>query len=123
MNDDARDDATDQPVSLNNEATLDVAVFAGTNPIPTAASGAASNIVSDAHIPPSGQKQHTKPFYPVNMDNMAKKDTIDTIPAPESPTTALADASARYSVLIVSNSPYSLRNSNFPTSSISTKTP
>ena len=53
---------------------------------------------------------------------MVKKDTIDTTPSTESPTAAPADASARSPSLTVSNSPCSLRNRNFPTSSISTKT-
>ena len=36
MNNGARDDATDRPISLKNEATPDAAVFAGANPAPTA---------------------------------------------------------------------------------------
>ena len=40
MNDDAPDDATGQPVSLNNKSTPDAAVFAGAAPAPT--SGAAT---------------------------------------------------------------------------------
>ena len=36
MNDDARDDASDRPVSLINEASPDAAVFAGANPDPNA---------------------------------------------------------------------------------------
>ena len=59
-------DATDQPVSLNNEETPGATVFSVTAPAPTAGAAAgavASTIVPDAHIPPSGQKQHTKPFF------------------------------------------------------------
>ena len=40
MNDDNRDDTTNRPVSLNNEATPDATVFVGAAPAPT--SGAAS---------------------------------------------------------------------------------
>ena len=40
MNNDACDDATNRPVSLNNEATPDAAIFAGAAPAPT--SGAAA---------------------------------------------------------------------------------
>ena len=48
MNDGARDDGTDQPVSLNNEATPDSAIFSDASPSPTsvavavAGTGAAS---------------------------------------------------------------------------------
>ena len=58
MNGNASDDATDPPVSLNNEATPDSAIFSGTAPASTATAGAAvtafaaSTILSDAHIPP-----------------------------------------------------------------------
>ena len=57
MNDDACDGAEKIPVFLNNEATPYTTVFDSVNPAPTAgASGAASTIVSDAHITPSGKK-------------------------------------------------------------------
>ena len=66
MNNDAHDDATEQPVSFNNEATPDVAFSPRSNTAPTAGSAAAASIiVPEAHIPPSGQKQHTKPFSPI----------------------------------------------------------
>ena len=106
------DDATGWPVSLKNEATPNVTVFSSAATAPTAAVGAASAIVPDAHIPPSGQKQHTKPFYPATTNNMTKKYTINTTPAPDTPTAATADASARSPVSKISNSPYSLRNCN-----------
>ena len=84
MNNDTCNNATDRPVSLNNEATSDATVFPSSAPAPTVSavtfSGAASTIVPDAHIPPSGQKQHTEPFSPVNMKKMAKKEKIDTTP-------------------------------------------
>ena len=63
MNDSAGDRANDQPISLINEANPDANVFAGASPSPTDASAgagadrAASTIVPDAHIQPSGQKQ------------------------------------------------------------------
>ena len=125
MNDDAHDNNTDQPISLNNEATLDTAVFTCANPAPTAGAGtgAASTIVPDAHISPSGKTQHTKPFYPVNMKKLAKKVTLVTNLVPYSPTTNLVETSSIPPGLTVSNPPYSLINRNFPTISISTKNP
>ena len=55
MNKDDHDDATNRPVSPINEATPNDDVFPGAT--------AASTIVPDAHILPSGQKQLTKPFF------------------------------------------------------------
>ena len=84
-------DATNPPIFLKNEATPDSTVFASANPASTDASagtGYAPNIFPDAHIPPSGQKQYTKPFYPVNAKNMDKKNTIDTTPEPDAHTDA-----------------------------------
>ena len=51
MNDVDRDDATNQPIFLNNETTQDTAIFAGAAPVLNASAGTAStsNIVSDAH--------------------------------------------------------------------------
>ena len=49
MNDDARDDAIDQPASLNNESTPDAAAA---DTAPTSAAAAAATIVPDTHIPP-----------------------------------------------------------------------
>ena len=45
MNNNARNDATDQPISLNNETTPDAAVFAGTAPAPTAVAAAGTAAV------------------------------------------------------------------------------
>ena len=81
MNVDVCDNTNNQPIFFNNESTPDNA-------------GAAYTIVPDTHIPPSGKKQHTKPFYPENMKNMANKDTTDTTPAPDTPTTTPDDASS-----------------------------
>ena len=92
MNNNACDDSTNQPVSLNNEDTPDAAVFAGTSSTPTVV-GAASDIVPDAHILSSGQKQHTKPFSTVKMKKIAKKYTIDTPLVTDTPTTNPVDAS------------------------------
>ena len=52
---------------------------------------------------------------------MAKKDTINTTPVPDSPTTAPTDAYTLSTGLKVSNYPYLLIDNNFLTSSISTK--
>ena len=41
MNNDAHNDATNQPVSFANESTPDAAVFASTSPTPTSGTGAA----------------------------------------------------------------------------------
>ena len=46
MNNDARNDATKRLVSLNNEATLDAAVYAGASPNPTV--GAAASTIAGA---------------------------------------------------------------------------
>ena len=123
MKNGARDEATNQPVSLNNEVNLFAAVFDGTAAAPT--SGAAANnasiIVPDDYIPSSGQKQNTKPFSPVNMKKMAKKDTIGTTSAHESPIPAPTNASARFTLLEVPNSPYPLKNSSFHDTSTTTK--
>ena len=143
MNEETIDNTTDRPVFLNNKTHPDPAVFAGAAPAPTygtgdgtgtgaapaptygtgAGTGAASTIVLDAHVPPSGKKHHTKPFYPTKMNNMAKKDTMDTTPTLDAPTTAPVDAFDQSPGLTFSNSPYSLRNQKFPTSSISTQKP
>ena len=93
MNHDARDDDTDRPIAFNNESIPDNAVFAGAALTRTTA-GAASIIVIDAHIPPPGQKQHINPFPSSKMKKMAKKDIIDTTPAPAAPKCRPVDASA-----------------------------
>ena len=62
MKDDVRDDATDQPVSLQNEATRDAASFSVAAPYPIADSAAVSIIVPDAHIPSSGKNSTTINF-------------------------------------------------------------
>ena len=58
MNFDVRNEATNLPVSLKNEATPDAAVFPRATPAPNsgAATAAASAIVPDAHIAPLEQK-------------------------------------------------------------------
>ena len=90
MNNNNRNDASDRPVSLNDEANPDSTAFNGAG----AGAAAASNNVPDAHITPSGQKQHTKIFYSVNTKKMAKKDKIDTTPAANAPIAVPTDASA-----------------------------
>ena len=49
MNYDARDDATNRPVSLNNEATPDAAVSSVATSAPTYSIASASTIAPDAH--------------------------------------------------------------------------
>ena len=119
MNSDACDGATKRPVSLKNEATPDASVFSGATPAPTA--GAASTTVPDDYILPTGQKLHTKPFYPLNTNKIAKKDTVNNILEPDSTTAAPADTISQFPGLTLSNYPYSLRDHNFLTSFISTK--
>ena len=92
MKNDAHDDTADRPISINNWFNSDATFFTSAAPAPTAT--AATSIVPDAHIPPSGQKQHTKPFSPLKIKNIDKKYTIDTTPKPYTPTTAPNDASA-----------------------------
>ena len=50
MNDESRDDATDRPVSLNNEAGQNIAVFVRAYPPPLPPLLPASNIVPDARV-------------------------------------------------------------------------
>ena len=119
MSNNARNYANIRITSLNNESNPDTAIFTCT--VPTDVAANASTIVPYVHIPPSGQKQHTKPFYPMKMNNMSKEDTIYTTPAPNAPTANPADASAQSPGFTVSKSPYLLKNHNFPTSSIQTK--
>ena len=125
MNNDGHEDATDQPVSLNNESNPDAVVL----PVPllppltrsaAAGAGGASTIVPDAHIPPSGQKQHTKKFYAVKTKEMSNKEKVYTTLASDAPTDTLYDGSSLSPGFTVSNSPYSLINRNFPTNSSST---
>ena len=42
MNNKARNDATNRRISLNNEATLDTAVFSGVTPVPNEGADAAA---------------------------------------------------------------------------------
>ena len=102
MNDDTRDNDKNWHVSLNNKYTPDASVFSSASPSPT--SGAAT-IVTDAHIPPLGQIQHTKIFSPVITKKMTNKDTIDTNTEPEATTNATINSSYRSPSLTVSNSP------------------
>ena len=78
MNNDACDDATNRTVSLNNGNIPYSTVFDVVAPASTSGAASASTVVTDAHIFPSGQKQHTEPFYPVNMKDMENKATIYT---------------------------------------------
>ena len=78
MNDNACNDPTEQPVSLKYEVIPDATVFSGDTPAPTATAASVSTIVAGDHIPPSGPKRQTKPFYPVNMKNITKKYPICT---------------------------------------------
>ena len=124
MNDDARNDDTGMPVYLNNKYTPGITVLSRNVPYPNVDTDAvASAIVPGAHIPPSGQKEHTTPFSLVNMKKMTKKEKIDSPTAPDAPTASPVDTYALSPGLTLPKSPYLLRNRNFPTSSISTKKP
>ena len=59
------DNATNQSVSLNNEATLYAAVLSRAAPAPASADAtvaSTSTIVPDAHVPPSGKTAHQAIF-------------------------------------------------------------
>ena len=100
MNDGAFDGATGRSTYLNNEANPDAEFLSSASPSPTvevaalAVAVVTSAIVPDAHIPPSGGKQHTKPFSPLNMKKMTKREKIDTTPAPDTLTANPANASS-----------------------------
>ena len=63
MNDDAINDATEQTITLNNEAITDAAVFDTNDPSnPATTAATASTIAPDAHFLSSGLKLDTKLF-------------------------------------------------------------
>ena len=103
MNNDAANDTTGQPVTLNNESNPDTGVF----------SVATSAIVPDSHLLSSGIKLDTELFSKGNTNNMADKDTIDTTPVPKAPDTNTPDFAAQYAGSTESNYPYSLENCKF----------
>ena len=74
MNNNAADDATNQPITLENESTPDATVFAAADPAATAA--ATSAIAPDAYFLPPGIKLDTEIFLKENTKNMDDKDTI-----------------------------------------------
>ena len=72
MNDDAADDATDWPVTLENESTPDAAVFAAAAPAATSAAASAADtaaftIAPDSHFLSSGLKLDTEIFSKWNI--------------------------------------------------------
>ena len=74
MNRNAAKGATNRPITLNNESTLDNSVFSDTAPDATAVV-AATDISPDAHLLPSGIKLDTQIFSKGNIKNMDDKDT------------------------------------------------
>ena len=87
MKNDACNGTTNWDIYLKNEANPDTTIFSGTSPVPAAADAVAtaSTIIPDAHIPPSGQNQHTNQFSQVNMKNIDKKEKLTTLLHPTLP--------------------------------------
>ena len=100
--------ATNWPVTLDNEATPYADVFPTANPAVTDSS--ASDISPDAHLLSPGLKMDTEIFSKDNINNMADKYTIETTPSPDAPGAYTPNAADQDSVSTDSNSPYSLRN-------------
>ena len=74
MNDNYANYVTDQPITLDNEATPNAVFFA-----------VATAITPDSYLLPSGLKLDTGIFFKRNIKNMADKDKIDTTPTPTHP--------------------------------------
>ena len=72
INDNAANDASKRPVTLNNSATLDAAVFvtAYTVASDVAATAATATIVPDSYLLSSGLKLDTELFSKGNINNM-----------------------------------------------------
>ena len=120
MNNNAKNGATDQTVTFDNEVTIYAAIFDADAPSATAA--AASAIFPDAHFLSSRLKLDTDIFPEGKINSMADKDTIDTTPATNALETDTPEYSSQYAGSTDSNSPYSLRNHKFtPYSTKTTK--
>ena len=111
-------DATNWPITLENESNSDAAVFATTATNTTAS--ATSGIAPDAHFLSSGLKLDTGIFLKGNINNMADKDTIDTTPSPDEPNYNTADAATQDAGSTESNSSFSLINHKLAPYSITT---
>ena len=118
MNDDALNDSTNWPISPDNEATLDAAIFSAS--IVTATVSNVSDIAPDAHFLSSGLKLDTALFSKGGINNIADKYIIDTTPYPDAPGAEYPDAAVQDDGSIDSNSPYSARNHKFPPYSTNT---
>ena len=117
MNDATANNATNQPVNQENEATPDVAVFMAANNAATAAATAAasaiSNISHDAYLLASGLRLETELFLKGNTKNMADKYTINTTAPPDTPDLDNLNTSAQDEGSTDSNSLDSLINRKF----------
>ena len=82
MNNYAANNATNQYVTLDNEATPDIAVLSDA---PAATATAASDIVPDAHFLSLGLKLDNELFSKGNIKYMDENDTINTTPVTNSP--------------------------------------
>ena len=108
MNDDAANNATNQPISLKNDAIQYASVFNVATPSDTAA---ASTIALDAYFLSSRLKLDNEIFSKGNINHMADEDTLYTTSDPNAPNNDTSNASAQDSVSTDFNSPYSLINS------------
>ena len=102
MNDDAMNNATNQPATLDNEATPDAAVFSAT--------AAAVAIAPDPHFLTSGLKIDTEILLNGNLNDMADKDTLNTPPATNAPDDNTPNADVQNAGSTDSSSPHSLIN-------------
>ena len=100
INYNAMQNYTNQPVTLDNESTLDAAAFSDAAPATSAA------IALDAHFISSGIKLDIEIFPKGNIKKMVDKETTDTTPAPESHDADTPDTYAQDSGSTDSNSPY-----------------
>ena len=97
MNDNSANDATNQPVTLDNKATPDAAIF-----VPAIARFLSSDIKLGIEI-----------FSKGNIKKISDKDTIDTTPSYDVPNNDNNNATTQDYGSNDSNSPYSLRNRIF----------
>ena len=87
-NDNSENDATDQLITLKNEATQDAAA---------AAAASASAIAPDLYFLSSGLQLDTKLFLKGNINNRADRDTLNTTLLPDALISGTPDAAAQKS--------------------------
>ena len=114
MNNKTANNATNWPITLDNESTPDSTVFDATAPASTT-SAAAAAISPDSDFLLSGLKLNTDLFKKGNINNMADKDKMDSTLAPNKVNDYNPDYYAQDDDCTNSNFLYSLRNRVPPT--------